>query len=259
MTMDHKGHVVVVVGGGLLQGLHPRQIKSFLFGSRGARAWHRALPAARRAERKPPRLRGARGLRHPAPGRPGPGAAPAPARRPSRPAAWPACPRHAPHPRLSSHAIAAGRVRGRRRRGLDLADLPARANPDPEAGGGFRGGTPRSHLSGSTPTPLAASRAHPSLAAPPLPTSQHQRVEPARLAAKFPPWSSRAERQPPPPPSPQASRCQMKARCTTQKAATPGTRGVQAPLWGQNRRSFSSGSNPQPLTFTGVDNLLQHN
>ena len=98
LTMDRKGHVVVVVGGGLLQGLHPQQIKSFPFGSLGVRAWHRALPAARRAERKPPRLRGARGLRHPVPGRPGPGAAPAPARCPSRPAAWPACPRHAPQP-----------------------------------------------------------------------------------------------------------------------------------------------------------------
>lgn len=95
--MDHKGYVVVVVGGGLLQGLHPQQIKSFLFGSLGARAWHRALPAARQAERKPPRLRGARGLRHPAPGRPGPAAARAPALplAPSRLASMPP-PRPAP-------------------------------------------------------------------------------------------------------------------------------------------------------------------
>lgn len=117
LTMDHKGHVVVV-GGGFLQGLHPQQIKSFLFGSLGARAWHRAFPAARRAERKPPRLRSARRLRHPAPGRPRPGAAPAPERCYSRPVAWPACPRPAPHSRLYSNATKTGRVRARRGRVL---------------------------------------------------------------------------------------------------------------------------------------------
>lgn len=184
--MDHKGHVVVV-GDRLLQGLHPQQIKSFLFGSLGARAWHRALPAARQAERKPPRLRGARGLRHPAPGRPGPGAALTPARCHSRAAAGPACPCPAPHQRLYSNATRAGRVRGRRGKGLDTADLAAGANPNPTAGGGFPEGTQRSYLSSSTPTSPVASRAHPRLAAPPLRKSQLQQLAPAGFAATFTP------------------------------------------------------------------------
>lgn len=90
--MDHKRHVVIVVGGGVLRGLHAQQIKSFLFGFHGcARAWQDALPAAR--------LRGARGLRHPLPGRPGPIADRRPARCHSRPPAAPACPHATPAPR----------------------------------------------------------------------------------------------------------------------------------------------------------------
>lgn len=112
LTVDHKRHVVIVVGGGVLRGLHAEQIKSFLFGLHGgARAWHDALPAAR--------LRGARGLRHPLPGRPGPVADRHPARCHSRPPAAPAC----PHATLAPRRGGAGQGgAGWRAPGLDLTE-----------------------------------------------------------------------------------------------------------------------------------------
>lgn len=210
--MDHKGHVVVV-GGGLLQGLHLRQIKSFLFGSLGARCWRRALPAARRAERKPPRLRGARGLRHPAPRAPragrrsGPRALPTAPRRPARmppPGPAPASLRH-------RHRRAAGW--GRRRRGLDLADLAARANPNPAAGGGFPGGARRSHLSRGAPTSPRPHGPRP-LAAPPSGNLGPEIRACWGFAATFAPPGAGgrgAEREPPLPLflAPRAAKCKQ--------------------------------------------------
>lgn len=227
LTVDHKRHVVIVVGGGVLRGLHAQQIKSFLFGLHGgAGAWQGALSAAR--------LRGARGFRHPLPGRPGPVADRRPAHCHSRPPAAPACPHATPAP-LQGGA------------GLDGAlEVLTSSSPGKfrDPGAGWRWEGLRSAGPALLPAKLWVSWARLPRAAPPhvAPAAPNQQGFVATFTLET------QGRMPQPPPF-QDSRCQMQARCTT-AGGCPSSRVELRP----ERIIFSGGSNHIP----GLGNLLQH-
>lgn len=147
-------------------------------------------------------------------------------------------------------------------KGLDLADLSDQANMYPAAEGGSPEGIPRSYLSYSTPTSLAASRAHPPLTAPPLRISQHQQLEPVGFAATFTPSGAPGQKTSLSLPLISSRTLPREIRTYHAEGSCAGSpQGAKASLGPKQMTIlwWVQSTNPQLLTFSGAYNVLQHN